>query len=184
MGKLTHHNPPNLFQYRAQQVLGLVGAVLLIVAMPLLVFIAVALEGPLLFLGVPLLGLLLLPLLHMLNASPPVSADDAGLTVRPFLLRERFIPWESVAEVRDYPLLPTENHETLRKFVVDGRKKYQAPRGQMLIIPALPWPYRLTGLFAGAGGRPVIALTSRTHTDYDTLMARVSRSLRRAQHIS
>jgi hypothetical protein len=54
----------------------------------------------------------------------------------------------------------------------------------MLIVPGLPWPYRMTGLLAGADGKPVIALTSRSHNDYDVLIDRVKRSLPSMQHAS
>ena len=43
----------------------------------------------------------------------------------------------------------------------------------MLVIRGLPVQYRVTGFFVGEGFKPVIALTSRTHTDYDRLIKKV-----------
>jgi hypothetical protein len=40
----------------------------------------------------------------------------------------------------------------------------------MLVIPSLPAPYRIAGFLAGEGAKPVIALTTRTHSDYDALV--------------
>ena len=45
----------------------------------------------------------------------------------------------------------------------------------MLIIPSLPLQYRFTGLFAGEGFTGVIALTNRSHTDYDALIKQVEK---------
>ncbi|MCB9460929.1 MAG: PH domain-containing protein [Anaerolineaceae bacterium] len=177
MGKITHHNYPNPTQMRLQHIVILIGVILVLISLPLLVLIAFALNGPLLLMGVPLLGFFLMPLLHNLSATPAVSVDDEGLRVRPAFSPEQQVPWDAIAEARDYPLLPTENHEVVRKFFVDGRKNYRAPRGIMLIIPGLGWRYRATGFFAGANGRPVIAFTSRAHTDYDILVRRLERAL-------
>ncbi|MAU11560.1 MAG: hypothetical protein CL607_17180 [Anaerolineaceae bacterium] len=177
MGKITHHDYPSPWQMRLQYIIVQIGLILLLASLPLLVLIAIAFNGPFLLMALPLLGFFLLPLLHNLSATPAVSVDDEGLRLRPAFSPERHVPWDAIAEIRDYPLLPTENHETLRKFVIEGRKQYRAPRGIMLIIPGLGWRYRATGLFAGANGRPVIAFTSRSHTDYDVLMARLEQSL-------
>ena len=76
--------------------------------------------------------------------------------------------------IKDYPLLPPKDVEAARRALV-GRQRYRAAEGKMLIIPSLPLPYRFTGLFAGEGFIGVIALTNRTHTDYDTLIKQVKK---------
>jgi hypothetical protein len=45
----------------------------------------------------------------------------------------------------------------------------------MLVLPDLPLPYRVTGVLAGEGFIPVIAITNRTHTAYDDLIAEITR---------
>ena len=74
------------------------------------------------------------------------------------------------------PLLPPKEVEAERRLAV-GRRKYRPAEGKMLINPALPLPYRFTGIFAGAGFTGVVALTNRTHTDYDALIKQVEKHL-------
>ena len=76
--------------------------------------------------------------------------------------------------IKDYPLLPPKDAEVTRRAMV-GKKRYRAAEGKMLIIPSLPLQYRFTGLFAGEGFTGVIALTNRSHTNYDALIKQVEK---------
>jgi hypothetical protein len=136
----------------------------------------------LLFLGVrglPLMGLAALvtllltaPVLMLTTAAPAVSVSDEGLTIHPVVWPPRLIRWAEVRAIKDYPLLPPPGAEVERRAFV-GRKGYRAPAGKMLLVPSLPFQYRVTGFFAGEGLTPVIALTNRTHQDYDRLIRAV-----------
>ena len=56
---------------------------------------------------------------------------------------------------------------------MQGRKKYRAAEGYMLLVPRLPMRYRVAGIFAGVGGQPIVAFTNRAHSDYEILLQRV-----------
>jgi hypothetical protein len=169
----THTHPHPLLnritQYGALALL----AILLLVA---LVQVALALlGGPGFLVASGLLTLAFTPFIGLLLvATPPVTIEKRGMTVHPLVGRAHFVPWEAVQDFADYPLLPVPDAEIGRKAFV-GRRKYRPAEGKMLVIPALPLPYRLTGLLVGKGFTGVIALTTRTHTHYDTLIQTVTR---------
>lgn len=138
-------------------------------------------------LGLPLMALaalvtlaLIAPVLMLTAAAPAVSLSDEGLTIHPVVWPSRLIRWGDVRAIKDYPLMPPPGAEVERRVFV-GRKKYRAPAGRMLIVPSLPVQYRFTGLFAGEGFTPVIAITNRTHTDYDRLIRVIEYHLRGLQ---
>lgn len=161
-----------LVQYGATALIGVI-----LVAAPLQMLIAAGLGANLFYLTA-IISLLFIPAIAMLIwAAPPVTLNDDGLTITPLIGRDCFVRWEDIAAVKDYPLLPTQDQEVNRRLLV-GRKKYRHAEGKMLVIPSLPLPYRATGLFAGEGGKPVIALTNRTHTDYDSLIRTVLKHMR------
>jgi hypothetical protein len=163
----THPRPllDALIQY------GAAGAALLL-ALLLVVQVGLVLSGQpallIVFTAITLL-LLLAPALMLTTATPAVSLDDAGITLHPRLWRQQHIAWSSISSVKPYPLLPEAGSEQVRKALV-GRSKYQPAQGMMFIVPSLPFYYRFTGFFAGEGFTPVIALTNRTHRDYEQLI--------------
>ncbi len=118
--------------------------------------------------------LLIAPVLLLTSATPAVSIAADGITIQPRIWRERFVAWADVRAVKDYPLLPPKDAEVTRRAMV-GKKRYRAAEGKMLIIPSLPLQYRFTGLFAGEGFTGVIALTNRSHTNYDALIKQVEK---------
>ncbi len=111
------------------------------------------------------------------SATPAVSVAADGITIQPRVWRDRFVAWGEVRAIKDYPLLPPKDAEVTRRTMV-GKKRYRAAEGKMLIIPSLPLQYRFTGLFAGEGFTGVIALTNRSHTNYDRLIAEVERHVK------
>lgn len=134
--------------------------------------IALALSGlppALLLLTTLTMALLIVPALWLTTATPAVELRAAGLTLHPRIWRQREIAWADIRAVKPYPLLPEQQGEQVRKAFV-GRRKYVPAQGVMLIVPSLPWIYRCTGFLAGEGFTPVVALTNRTHTDYDRLI--------------
>jgi hypothetical protein len=118
--------------------------------------------------------LLIAPVTMLTTATPAVSIAPDGITLKPCVWRERFVPWSDVREIKDYPLLPPKDAEVVRALL-QGRRRYRPAEGKMLVIPALPLQYRFTGLFAGAGFTGVIGLTNRTHTDYEALIQQVEK---------
>ncbi|PJF33824.1 MAG: hypothetical protein CUN57_01140, partial [Phototrophicales bacterium] len=162
--KFTHPNPR---LYRLTQWLMFVVLCVVIVTVPLQLLIAVMYPKAVLFYLLALITLgLSAPLILYLTVTPTVSIHETGLTVHPFIGKSHLIDWEDVQAVKDYPLLPRQNHEVNKRLVV-GRKRYKQAEGIMLIVPCLPMVYRVGGFFAGERGRKIIALTNRTHTDYD-----------------
>ncbi|MCB9450772.1 MAG: hypothetical protein H6672_05000 [Anaerolineaceae bacterium] len=152
-------------------------AVLLVflLLLALLQIVLAVLGAPGFLVGTGLLTLAFTPFIALLLvATPPVTIDQSGLTIHVLLGQTYFVPWEGVRDIADYPLLPTPEAESGRKAMV-GRRKYRPAAGKMLVIPTLPLPYRLTGLFVGRGLTGVIALTNRTHTDYEALIQQVAR---------
>jgi len=137
--------------------------------------IALATLGLPLFLLSGIVTLLLIaPVVLLTSATPAVSVNAQGITVQPRVWRERFVRWDEIQAIKDYPLLPPKDVESGRRMMV-GKKRYRPAEGKMLIIPSLPLPYRFTGLFAGEGFRGVIGLTNRTHTDYERLIEQVEK---------
>ncbi len=168
--KHTHPNPTldRVVQYGAAAV-----ATTMVISVPLQILLTLLGAPGGLFILSALVTLGLAPSVLMLTtASPAITLDDAGLTLSPVIWREREVPWGAVSTVKRYPLLPPASGETQRRLI-RGRKNYTAAEGLMLVIPSLPVQYRITGFFAGEGGRPVIAVTNRTHTEYTKLAKKI-----------
>lgn len=175
------HKHPAPQSNRMTQYILAAAMLLVILAVPAQIALGALIRDGSLFIVTGLItSLLLLPLLMATTATPPVVVGDDGLMVQPVLWKAQFVAWDAIQEVRPYPLLPPTDSETLRKGFV-GRRNYQPADGKMLLIPTLPVYYRVTGFFAGAGWTPVIALTNRSHTNYDTLIKQVTRRIRVAE---
>lgn len=164
----SHHFPAkNPRLYQVSQLALAITSVVLLVSAPLQVILALNIAGAGMFIMTGILSLaLMLPLILMSSATPPVTISREGLTVQPFLGKAVFVPWSAVKEIKPYSLMPPEDSETVRRAMV-GRKKYRAASGVMLVCAGLPWQYRVVGAFAGEGFMPVVAVTNRDHADYD-----------------
>jgi hypothetical protein len=127
--------------------------------------------GLLVFTGIAML-LLTPPVLLLTTATPRVTVSSDGITIHPLVWKEQFVRWHDVQAVKDYPLLPPSDSEIGRKAMT-GRRRYRPAEGKMLVIHGLPVQYRVTGYFAGEGFTGVIALTNRTHQEYDKLIKKV-----------
>lgn len=162
------YSHPAPWQQRIQQISGVLMLLLGVVAAAALLLTAVLLPAPLFALMALMVILLLAPVLWMLVATPPVTVAEDGLHLHTFIGATRHISWEAIESVQDYPLLPTEQNEVLRRLF-QGRKQYRQAEGIMLVIPSLPWPHRIGGFFAGQHFEPIVAFTSRTHSHYAEL---------------
>jgi hypothetical protein len=174
MTPTTHVHPkPNqdrLIQYGAVVLAGI-----MLLCVPLLMVLTLTgAPGGLFILAGIVLFLLTPPVLMLTALSPPVTLSDDGLQVSPRIWRERFIPWDDVVAVKTYPLLPNESQEVNRRNFV-GRRNYTPADGFMLVIPGLPLPYRIAAFFSGEGGKGIVLLSNRTHTDYDHLKKQIIR---------
>ncbi len=159
-----------LTQYGAVVIL-----IFILVSVPLQ--LVLALTGLWLFAWTAIFTLLLGPFILLLTvATPAVSLSAAGITIHPLIWPTKFVPWAAVQAVKPYPLLPQPDAEISRQYL-SGRKNYRPATGIMLVLPDLPLPYRVTGLLAGEGFTPVIAITTRTHTDYDDLVVEIEHSI-------
>lgn len=177
----THYTHPNPTAYKLTQWLILIAIIIILLTVPLQIMIAVIYPQAVLFYLMALITLTLTaPLILYVTATPTVSLDDTGLTVHPLIGKSRHLDWDDIQAVKEYPLLPRQNHEVNKRLVV-GRKRYQQAEGIMLITAELPLIYRVGGFFAGERGRKIIALTNRTHTDYDQLVKQVMKHTGKAQ---
>jgi hypothetical protein len=125
-------------------------------------------QGAFLLLGLTLI--LFAPFLMMqLTLTPSVQVDAQGLTLHTRFFGQHRCLWQAVQAVQPHPLLPPPDAEGLRRLMV-GRIKYRAAQGWLLVMPSLPFWFRFSGIFCGVGFVGVVALTNRTHTDYDRLV--------------
>ena len=168
MIKSTHTHPNPLLD-RATQYGALTLAVIMLLSVPLQVLLTVLGAPGGLFVITALIVLALTPTVLMLTATTPaVTLQADGIWLEPHIWRRRFVPWEQVTALKVYPLIPKENEEVQRRTFV-GRKNYTPTAGVMLVIPSLPLQYRIAAFFAGENGKGIVALTSRTHTEYAKL---------------
>jgi hypothetical protein len=165
----SQHPSPQPGVYRLTQYLTAVAIIGVLLAAPLQILLAVAFgNAPLFYITGILSLLLLLPLLLYSAATPPVTLTSTGLVLHPGIWPEQRITWEQISALKPYPLLPPAETEPVRRAAV-GRQKYQPAAGLMLVVPGLPLPFRAVGFFTGEGFKPVVAVTNRTHTNYDRL---------------
>jgi hypothetical protein len=166
----THPRPLIDWLVQAGALVFIALSVVLLVVQIALVFAGIS---PLLLCATMItLVLLCAPALWLTTATPAVSINDDGLTLSPRFWRQQHVAWGNIRAIKAYPLMPERDAELVRKRFV-GRGNYTTAEGVMLLVPSLPWIYRMTGVFAGEGFTPVIALTNRTHTEYAALVARV-----------
>jgi hypothetical protein len=129
---------------------------------------------PLMSLAAVFLALLALPVLQNTARSPDIVLREDGLLLRPAVWRERLVPWADIAAVKDDPSLPPEGAEVYRRRAV-GKAKYRPAAGRLLVLKRMPPQYRLAGFFAGEGLHAVISVNTRSHPDYDRLMAAIEK---------
>lgn len=170
--QFTHPNPT---AFRITQSIVLIGVIVILLTIPLQIGIAVLYPQAMLFyLSAVITLLLVAPMLLYLVTTPTVSLTDAGMMIHPFIGKAHHLAWDDIDRVAYYPLLPRQNHEVNKRLVV-GRKRYKPAEGIMLISSQLPQVYRVGGVFAGERGRKLIALTNRTHNNYDYLHKQVTK---------
>lgn len=117
---------------------------------------------------IPVICALAMPLVMRLSVTPPVTVDGDGFTITPRFGKVQRLAWDDVEKVAPFPLLPSEEAEVVRRATI-GKNNYAVAKGLMLIIPILPVRYRVAGWFAGEGGKPIIAITNRSHANYAQL---------------
>lgn len=158
------------------------GGAALALVMLLASFIALllALSNPRLILmaGVSLTLLALAaPVLMLTAASPTLEVTEDALILHPLVWRRRTLPWSAIRALKPHPLLPLPDSETARRRLV-GQRRYQPARGMLIVIPLLPLPYRILGLFSGEGFTGAIAVTNRAHRDYDAAISAIERCVK------
>ena len=168
MNKHHHHPKPQLNRLIHYGAAGIVILLVLTVPLQIILNFLIGAQGGFIISALVTL-LLAAPVLMLTTIAPAVTVQHDGLTLHPIIWKERFIPWEAITAVKVFPLLPGREAEVNRRWMV-GKKNYRPADGIMLVIPSLPVQYRITGFFAGAASQPVIAITNRAHTDYDTLV--------------
>jgi hypothetical protein len=145
--------------------LGLIAAALAILVQLLLIPFA----GPLLCVSAFLTAVLVLPLLLRTVLHPEISVTSDGVILRPMLWPAQFVAWTALTQIVAHPLVYND--------VAMGRalygKRYRPREGAVVVLnpAANVWPvYRLVGQLAGAGNVPAFAISSTTHTGYESLI--------------
>lgn len=133
---------------------------------------------PLMTLAAIFLALLALPVLQNTARAPDITLREDGLLLQPAVWRDRLVPWADVLALHEDPSLPPEGAEVYRKRAV-GKKKYRPAAGKLLLLRGLPLQYRLVGFFSGEGLHPVISVNTRSHADYDRLIAAIEKRVTR-----
>lgn len=180
----TTYTHPNATFYRFTQWILLAILFVLLLTVPLQIGIALAYPQAFLFFVSALITLVLsTPIILYLTVTPTVSIHSSGITIHPFIGRAIQLDWEQIREVKEYSLLPKESHEVNRRLLV-GKKRYQSAEGKMLLIDDLPMIYRVAGFFAGEQGGKIIALSNRTHDNYEHLIKQVMKHTRKTKEES
>lgn len=164
-----HFGPRSRLRYQLQQLLLALLTILMLIAVIALIVLAITLPAPLFGLMALVVLLLTAPVAMQLSVSPPVIVEADGILVQPLLWPERRIAWDQIDAIRPYGLLPSQDQEVLKR-VLQGRNNYEAARGVMLLSPSLPLQYRIAGYFVGQPGHSLIAVTNRTHQDYNSFL--------------
>lgn len=161
--------------YRFNQTVLGIASVLTAIAGVLLFVLGIIIPQGFLFIPMGFVTwLLLLPLTLATSATPPVTITEQGILLRPLIWSNVQLDWQDIIEVKNYPLLPSEDSETVRRGFV-GRKNYQVAGGMMVVVKQLPINYRVVGFFTGEGFRPVFAFTNRSHENYKQLITEFDR---------
>jgi hypothetical protein len=130
-----------------------------------------------LFCGTALLtAILVIPLLMGTVLHPEIGVSQAGLHIQPMIWRAQFVPWNAFTGIIAHPLVT--NDETMERILYG--KRYRRREGIVVVAgreSGLGPVYRLVGSLAGAGNTPAFALSSTTHTDYETLVATIREHL-------
>lgn len=165
----THvHTHPRPLTDQASQWIALGAVVILLISTPFQILFGLA-GGGLFFMVAFFSVLLIFPLLMATVIAPAIQVDDTGLTIMPRIWKHHRVGWSEIQAVKHYPLLPPADAEITRKIAI-GKAKYAPANGIMLVIPKLPWMYRIGGFFAGEKRQPIIAITNRAHRHYAELV--------------
>ena len=175
---MTTYSHPSPLKYRIQQYAGVAVIITVLLAIPVKLFLATQFPAMLFLLAIPVLLLMIVAVILIMSATPPITLDETGITVQPLIWPSHRIEWDDVVAFKDYPLLPHPQGESDRRLIT-GKKNYRAPKGKMLVLRQAPFYYRVVGAFAGEGGRPVLAVTNRTHTHYDKLIKQLEKRVKR-----
>jgi hypothetical protein len=165
------HPRPRLHRIRAR----LTGLALIVMLAAILGQALLALAaGPLALLlcGSALLtGILTIPLLLQTVLHPAITLRRDGLEIAPMLWQAQFIPWSAIRGIVPHPLV--HNDEAVGRHLY-GRG-YRARQGTVILVNPdglrLSPLYQLVGGLAGAGNVPAFAISSTTHTEFDSLLA-------------
>lgn len=170
---------PNPALYRAQQWAFAVALVTMLISAPLLLLLGILANALLFVLSALCVVLLVFPVILGMSATPPLSLDEQGITLLPFWGKPVRVLWSQVQAYKPYSLLPFSDSELERKML-QGRKRYQAAQGMMLVVDGLPFVYRVVAYFAGEYPKGVFAVTNRTHAEYARLVQALDRHLPKA----
>lgn len=123
---------------------------------------------PLLLITALFMFVLVSPVLLLTSLHPAIDVHEEGLQVTPLVWKSHFVPWQDLSHLTRHRLLgppPTER---------SGKKEVE---GLMIVGRQGKWHFRVVGIFAGQSGKPVFAISDRTHQDFNTLRYNLKKSL-------
>ncbi len=121
-------------------------------------------------------AMLSIALLQRSVLHPQIGVTSGGLYVQPMIWKAQFVPWDALAEIVAHPLV--YNDDAMGRLL--HGKRYRRREGVVVLVrpEAGLWPvYRLIGQLSGAGNQPGFALSTTTHTHYDTLVQTIREHL-------
>ncbi|KXK23289.1 MAG: hypothetical protein UZ15_CFX003000665 [Chloroflexi bacterium OLB15] len=154
---------------RRNELFAAILTLVMIIAAGLQVIIALAAGAPMLIATGILTTLLALPVLQNTARSPQVTLENDGLSIHTSLWGTHKVPFAAISAIREDPSLPPAGAEIYRQKAV-GKANYRPVEGKILVASGLPLPYRVVGFFAGEGLNAVIAINSRSVSNYARLM--------------
>lgn len=165
----TYRYPSPLIRKTISRLLAL-ALILMTLAIPLQVILAVLTPAPLCIGTALFTAILLIPLLMRTVLHPEIDVTGDGLILYPMLWPSQFVSWSALEGIVPHPLV--FNDDAMGR-VLHG-KRYRRREGIAVVVApevGLVPAYRLVGNLAGVGNRPAFAISSTTHTDYDALVA-------------
>lgn len=161
---ISNHLHPNIFFHRWIGRLAALGLGASLFASIGLFMVGVVYAAPFMVLMIPFLWGLSVPLFLLTSLYPGVVLHEDGVELLPYAFKTNQLAWDDLIAITEHTLLRPPPPSKLRRKTHTG--------AMILVKPdKLPAPYKVVGFIAGMGWNPVFAISDRTHTDYDALLA-------------
>ncbi len=160
---ISNHLHPNIAFHRWVGRLALLGLGGVLFGTAGLVYAAFAYGAGLMLVMIPFLWGLSLPLFLLTSLYPGVIVHENGVELRPYGFRRTLLVWDDMLALTENSLLKPPPPSKLRRVTHVGA---------MILVKSdkLPVHYRVVGLIAGVGWKPIFGISNKTHADYEALL--------------